>query len=134
VRVTAAHDVGRALVPGRIEAAIAAGVVSATSAVFADEAPAARGAAGALACAQLPTALDLPEVDVLPPVQSSIGELETTALRRRGFSAPLPLGYQPVGRIAHAAAAAALACAARDALGTHRTAIPIRPWESNHGR
>jgi CO/xanthine dehydrogenase Mo-binding subunit len=134
VRVTAAHDAGRALVPGRIEAAIAAGVVSAASAVFADEAPAARASAGALACAQLPTALDLPEVDVLPPIQSSIGELETTALRRRGFSAPLPLGYQPVGRIAHAAAAAALACAARDALGTHRTAIPIRPWESGRGR
>jgi len=134
VRVTAAHDAGRALVPGRIEAAIAAGVISATAAVFADEAPAARGAAGALACAQLPTALDLPEVDVLPPVQSSIGELETTALRRRGFSAPLPLGYQPVGRIAHAAAAAALACAARDALGSHRTAFPIRPWESGHSR
>ncbi len=128
VRVTAAHDAGRALVPGRIEAAIAAGVVSAASAVFADEAPAARASAGALACAQLPTALDLPEVDVLPPLQSSIGDLETTALRRRGFSAPLPLGYQPVGRIAHAAAAAALACAARDALGAHRTAIPIRPW------
>lgn len=130
VRVTAAHDAGRALVPGRIEAAIAAGVVSAASAVFADEAPAARASAGALACAQLPTALDLPEVDVLPPLQSSIGDLETTALRRRGFSAPLPLGYQPVGRIAHAAAAAALACAARDALGAHRTAVPIRPWDS----
>ncbi|MBS2964547.1 molybdopterin-dependent oxidoreductase [Actinocrinis puniceicyclus] len=130
VRVTAAHDVGRALVPGRIEAAIAAGVMSAASAVFADEAPGARAYAGALACAQLPTALDLPEVDVLPPVQSSIGDLETTALRRRGFSAPLPLGYQPVGRIAHAAAAAALACAARDALSAHRTAIPIRPWET----
>ncbi len=134
VRVTAAHDAGRALVPGRIEAAIAAGVISATSAVFADEAPAARASAGALACAQLPTALDLPEVDVLAPVQSSIGELETTALRRRGFSAPLPLGYQPVGRIAHAAAAAALACAARDALGSHRTAIPIRPWETGQDR
>ena len=134
VRVTAAHDVGRALVPGRIEAAIAAGVMSATCAVFADEAPAARAAAGALACAQLPSALDLPEVDVLAPIQSSIGELETTALRRRGFSAPLPLGYQPVGRIAHAAAAAALACAARDALGAHRTAIPIRPWETGRDR
>lgn len=134
VRVTAAHDAGRALVPGRIEAAIAAGVVSATSAVFADEAPAARASAGALACAQLPTALDLPEVDVLPPLQSSIGELETTALRKRGFSAPLPLGYQPVGRIAHAAAAAALACAARDALGSHRTSMPIRPWESGPKR
>lgn len=134
VRVTAAHDAGRALVPGRIEAAIAAGVVSAASAVFADEAPAARASAGALTCAQLPTALDLPEVDVLPPLQSSIGELETTALRRRGFSAPLPLGYQPVGRIAHAAAAAALACAARDALGAHRTTIPIRPWESGPKR
>ena len=134
VHVTAAHDAGRALVPGRIEAAIAAGVVSATSAVFADEAPTARASAGALACAQLPTALDLPEVDVLPPLQSSIGDLETTALRRRGFSAPLPLGYQPVGRIAHAAAAAALACAARDALGSHRTAMPIRPWESGPKR
>ncbi len=134
VRVTAAHDVGRALVPGRIDAAIAAGVMAAASAMFADEAPAARGAAGALACAQLPTALDLPEVDVLAPIQSSIGELETTALRRRGFSAPLPLGYQPVGRIAHAAAAAALACAARDALGAHRTAIPIRPWETGRDR
>lgn len=134
VRVTAAHDAGRALVPGRIEAAIAAGVMSATSAVFADEAPAARAEAGALACAQLPSALDLPEVDVLAPIQSSIGELETTALRRRGFSAPLPLGYQPVGRIAHAAAAAALACAARDALGAHRTAIPIRPWEPGRDR
>ncbi len=134
VRVTAAHDAGRALVPGRIEAAIAAGVMSAASAVFADEAPAARAEAGALACAQLPSALDLPEVDVLPPIQSSIGELETTALRRRGFSAPLPLGYQPVGRIAHAAAAAALACAARDALGAHRTAIPIRPWETGRDR
>ncbi|MGH3415924.1 MAG: molybdopterin cofactor-binding domain-containing protein, partial [Actinocrinis sp.] len=134
VRVTAAHDAGRALVPGRIEAAIAAGVVAATSAVFADEAPTARGAAGALACAQLPTALDLPEVDVLPLVQSSIGDLDSTALRKRGFSAPLPLGYQPVGRIAHAAAAAALACAARDALGAHRTALPIRPWESGRDR
>ena len=41
---------------------------------------------------------------------------------------------EPVGRIAHAAAAAALACAARDALGSHRTAIPIRPWESSHSR
>ncbi|HEV2343338.1 MAG TPA: molybdopterin cofactor-binding domain-containing protein [Actinocrinis sp.] len=134
VRVTAAHDAGRALVPGRIEAAIAAGVISAATAVFADEAPAARATAGALACAQLPTALDLPEVDVLPPLQSSIGDLETTALRRRGFSAPLPLGYQPVGRIAHATAAAALACAARDALGTHRTSIPIRAWESGPKR
>lgn len=134
VRVTAAHDAGRALVPGRIEAAVAAGVMSAATAVFADEAAAARASAGALTCAQLPTALDLPEVDVLTLLQSSIGELETTALRRRGFSAPLPLGYQPVGRIAHAAAAAALACAARDALGAHRTAIPIRPWETGRDR
>jgi CO/xanthine dehydrogenase Mo-binding subunit len=129
VRVTAAHDAGRALVPGRIEAAIAAGIVSAATYVFADEAAPARAAAGALAATQLPTMLDLPEVDILPLFESSIGDLDTTLLRRRGFSAPLPLGYQPVGRIAHAAAAAALACATRDALGSHRTALPIRPWE-----
>lgn len=132
VRVTAAHDAGRAIVPGRISAAIAGGVVSAVASVFADEAAAARERAGALAAAQLPTSLDLPEVDVLAPLESSIGDLETTALRRRGFSAPLPLGYQPVGRIAHAAATAALACAARDALGDHRTAIPIRPWRAEY--
>jgi CO/xanthine dehydrogenase Mo-binding subunit len=130
VRVTAAHDAGRVIVPGRVTAAIAAGVVSAVGSVFADEAADARGRAGggALAAAQLPTSLDLPEVDVLAPLESSIGELETTVLRRRGFSAPLPLGYQPVGRLAHAAATAALACAARDALGDHRTSMPIRPW------
>jgi len=132
VRVTAAHDAGRAIVPGRISAAISAGIVSAVASVFADEAAGARGRAGALAAAQLPTSLDLPEVDVLPPLESSIGDLETTALRRRGFSAPLPLGYQPVGRIAHAAATAALACAARDALGDHRTTIPIRPWPAEY--
>lgn len=133
VRVTAAHDVGRAMVPGRVEAAIGAGVVAATASVFADEAASARAAAGVLAAAQLPTMLDVPEVDVLPLIESSIGDLDTTLLRRRGFSAPLPLGYQPVGRIAHAAAAAALACAARDALGSHRTALPIRPWEQPQG-
>jgi CO/xanthine dehydrogenase Mo-binding subunit len=132
VRVTAAHDAGRAIVPGRISASIAAGVVCAVASVFADEAAGARERAGALAAAQLPTALDLPEVDVLKPLESSIGDLETTALRRRGFSAPLPLGYQPVGRIAHAAATAALACAARDALGDHRTTIPIRPWLASY--
>ncbi len=128
VRVTAAHDAGRAIVPGRVTAAIAAGVICATGSVFADEAAESRGRAGALAAAQPPTSLDLPEVDVLAPLESSIGELETTALRRRGFSAPLPLGYQPVGRLALAAATAALACATRDALGEHRTVMPIRPW------
>ena len=133
VRVSAAHDAGRAIVPGRVVAAIAAGVISATGAVFADEAAESRGRAGALAAAQAPTTLDLPEVDVLTPLESSIGELETTALRRRGFSAPLPLGYQPVGRLALAAATAALACATRDALGDHRTVMPIRPWSAGAG-
>jgi CO/xanthine dehydrogenase Mo-binding subunit len=128
VRVTAAHDAGRAIVPGRVTAAIAAGVICAIGSVFADEAAESRGRAGALAAAQPPTSLDLPEVDVLTPLESSIGELETTALRRRGFSAPLPLGYQPVSRLALAAATAALACATRDALGEHRTVMPIRPW------
>jgi CO/xanthine dehydrogenase Mo-binding subunit len=130
VRVTAAHDAGRAIVPGRVTAAIAAGVICATGSVFADEAAESRGRAGALAAAQAPTTLDLPEVDVLTPLESSIGDLETTALRRRGFSAPLPLGYQPVGRLALAAATAALACATRDALGDHRTVMPIRPWHT----
>jgi CO/xanthine dehydrogenase Mo-binding subunit len=130
VRVTAAHDAGRVMVPGRTKAAVEAGIASAAAAIFAGGAAhgSAFGGAGDLSAAQLPSMLDLPEVQVLDPLESSIGELATTALRRRGFSAPLPLGYLPLGRIAHAAAAAALACAARDALGEHRCALPIRPW------
>jgi CO/xanthine dehydrogenase Mo-binding subunit len=130
VRVTAAHDAGRVMVAGRTKAAVEAGIASAAAAIFAGGAAhgSAFGGAGDLSAAQLPSMLDLPEVQVLDPLESSIGELATTALRRRGFSAPLPLGYLPLGRISHAAAAAALACAARDALGEHRCALPIRPW------
>ena len=130
VRVTAAHDAGRVMVPGRTKAAVESGIASAAAAIFAGGAAhgSAFGGAGDLSAAQLPSMLDLPEVHVLDPLESSIGELATTALRRRGFSAPLPLGYLPLGRISHAAAAAALACAARDALGEHRCALPIRPW------
>ncbi|HEV2639202.1 MAG TPA: molybdopterin cofactor-binding domain-containing protein [Actinocrinis sp.] len=117
VHVTAAHDAGRALVPGRATAAVEAGITAAVrTACFGDR------------TASAPSAMDLPTVEVCELIESSIGDLATTALRRRGFSAPLPLGYKPLGRVAHAAAAAALACAARDALAVHHTTLPIRPW------
>jgi CO/xanthine dehydrogenase Mo-binding subunit len=117
VHVTAAHDAGRALVPGRATAAVEAGITAAVrTACFGDRS------------APAPSAMDLPTIEVCDLIESSIGDLATTALRRRGFSAPLPLGYKPLGRVAHAAAAAALACAARDALAVHHTTLPIRPW------
>jgi CO/xanthine dehydrogenase Mo-binding subunit len=115
IRVTAAHDAGRVLVSGRAQAAVRAAVVSATADAMRLAGLAPTAPAESLAEAQLPTMLDLPEVEVLPLLESSIGDLATTALRRRGFSAPLPLGYKPLGRVAHAAALAALTCAARDA-------------------
>lgn len=115
IRVTAAHDAGRVLVEGRARAAVRASVVAATADAMRLAGLTPQAPAESLAEAQLPTMLDLPEVEVLAPLESSIGDLATTALRRRGFSAPLPLGYKPVGRVAHAAALAALTCAARDA-------------------
>jgi CO/xanthine dehydrogenase Mo-binding subunit len=117
VHMTAAHDAGRALVPGRATAAVEAGITAAVrTACFGDRSAAA------------PSTMDLPTIEVCELIESSIGDLATTALRRRGFSAPLPLGYKPLGRVAHAAAVAALACAARDALAVHHTTLPIRPW------
>ena len=117
VHVTAAHDAGRAMVPGRARAAVEAGITAAVrTACFGDRA------------APAPSAMDLPTIEICELIESSIGDLATTALRRRGFSAPLPLGYKPLGRVAHAAATAALACAARDALAVHQTTLPIRPW------
>jgi CO/xanthine dehydrogenase Mo-binding subunit len=117
VHVTAAHDAGRALVPGRARAAVEAGIAAGVrTACYGDRS------------ATAPSAMDLPTTEVCELIESSIGDLATTALRRRGFSAPLPLGYKPLSRVAHAAAAAALACAARDALAIHHTSLPIRPW------
>jgi CO/xanthine dehydrogenase Mo-binding subunit len=115
IRATAAHDAGRVLVEGRARAAVRTSVVAATADAMRLAGLTPQAPAESLAEAQLPTMLDLPEVEVLAPLESSIGDLATTALRRRGFSAPLPLGYKPIGRVAHAAALAALTCAARDA-------------------
>ena len=86
------------------------------------------GGFGALGPGQFPTMLEQPELELLPFLESSIGELDSTMLRRRGFAAPLPLGYLPVRRAAYAACAAALACATRDALEAHPTRMPLRPW------
>jgi CO/xanthine dehydrogenase Mo-binding subunit len=134
VRVTAAHDAGRVLLPERAEAAVGSGVLTAVDFVFnaqaeeVDLAGAELGGFGALGPGQFPTMLEQPELELLPFLESSIGELDSTMLRRRGFAAPLPLGYLPVRRAAYAACAAALACATRDALEAHPTRMPLRPW------
>ena len=134
VRVTAAHDAGRVLLPERAEAAVGSGVLTAVDFVFnaqaeeIDLAGAELGGFGALGPGQFPTMLEQPELELLPFLESSIGELDSTMLRRRGFAAPLPLGYIPVRRAAYAACAAALACATRDALEAHPTRLPLRPW------
>lgn len=134
VRVTAAHDAGRVLLPERAEAAVGSGVLTAVDFVFnaqaeeIDLAGAQLGGFGALGPGQFPTMLEQPGLELLPFLESSIGELDSTMLRRRGFAAPLPLGYLPVRRAAYAACAAALACATRDALESHPTRLPLRPW------
>jgi len=134
VRVTAGHDAGRVLLPERAEAAVGSGVLTAVDFVFnaqaeeIDLAGAELGGFGALGPGQFPTMLEQPELELLPFLESSIGELDSTMLRRRGFAAPLPLGYIPVRRAAYAACAAALACATRDALEAHPTRMPLRPW------
>lgn len=134
VRVTAAQDAGRVLLPERAEAAVGSGVLTAVDFVFnaqaeeIDLAGAQLGGFGALGPGQFPTMLEQPELELLPFLESSIGELDSTMLRRRGFAAPLPLGYVPLRRAAYAACAAALACATRDALESHPTRMPLRPW------
>ncbi len=134
VRVTATHDAGRVQLPERAEAAVGSGVLTAVDFVFnaqaeeIDLAGAELGGFGALGPGQFPTMLEQPELELLPFMESSIGELDSTMLRRRGFAAPLPLGYVPVRRVAYAACAAALACATRDALESHPTRLPLRPW------
>ncbi len=134
VRVTAMHDAGRVLLPERAEAAVGSGVLTAVDFVFnaqaeeIDLAGAELGGFGALGPGQFPTMLEQPELELLPFLESSIGELDSTMLRRRGFAAPLPLGYLPLRRVAYAACAAALACATRDALEAHPTRLPLRPW------